>query len=77
MKKKCINELVLVLVLGNFISFLYVAHRGMEHFTRESIVFLVILEVLAMLISYLVQFFCGQEKIKQNMYLKKIIGVIY
>ena len=49
----------------------------MEHFTRESIVFLVILEVLAMLISYLVQFFCGQEKIKQNMYLKKIIGVIY
>ena len=64
MKKKCINELVLVLVLGNFISFLYVAHRGMDHFTRESIVFLVILEVLAMLISYLVQFFLwtGEDK---------------
>ncbi len=64
MKKKCINELVLMLVLGNFISFLYVAHRGMEHFTRESIVFLVILDVLAMLISYLVQFFLwtGEDK---------------
>lgn len=67
MKKKCINELVLVLVLGNFISFLYVAHRGREYSTRESIFFMVILEVLAMLISYLVQFFCGREKIKQNM----------
>lgn len=64
MKKKCINELVLILVLGNFISFLYVAHRGMEHFTRESIVFLVILDVLALLISYLVQFFLwtGEDK---------------
>lgn len=64
MKKKCINELVLILVLGNFISFLYVAYRGMEHFARESIVFLVILEVLAMLISYLVQFFLwtGEDK---------------
>ena len=71
MKKKCINELVLVLVLGNFISFLYVAHRGMDISLGKVLFFLVILEVLAMLISYLVQFFCGQEKIKQNMYLKK------
>lgn len=64
MKKKCVTEFVLILILANFVVFLSVVAGVLEHISPGKTILLGLLVIFVMLISYLLQFFwwTGEDK---------------
>ena len=64
MNKKYVNELVLILILVNFVAFLRIAAGVLGHISPGKTILLCLLVLSVMLISYLLQFFwwTGEEK---------------